>query len=345
MGVDPMGPFWSLTPCPSGPQNIRMVVRNGEDPILYTLSICLDHCSLHDLVAKETTHKPLVSTSVSRLKKAADVRRIPVKEGGVRGVLFLPPGDGPHPGVIDMFGSAGGLMETRAALLASHGFAVLALPFFRFDDLPQTMDEISFDYFEETVSWFNSHKAVKDGIGLVGVSKGGEFVLLLAWKCPQVKAAVVINSIPSYGIFDLHRKDGALVWKGLKLDASKMWPTEEGMSVRDVFTFTTDSFIPVWESSAHILMMVSDDDHQLHSELADKYHSAFPEDRRHLMEVVHYPGAGHLLEPPYTPHCRACVNPAYGVDFMWGGNSVDHAAAQEESWTQIQKFLKTHLSD
>ncbi|XP_076464426.1 bile acid-CoA:amino acid N-acyltransferase-like isoform X2 [Babylonia areolata] len=51
-GVDPMGLFWSLAPCPSGPRNIRMVVKNVEDPILYTLSVYLDHCSLHDLVAK-----------------------------------------------------------------------------------------------------------------------------------------------------------------------------------------------------------------------------------------------------------------------------------------------------
>ena len=57
-------------------------------------------------------------------------------------------GEGPHPGVIDMFGSAGGLMEIRSTLLASHGFAVLALPFFKYEDLPSTLEDVTFDYFE-----------------------------------------------------------------------------------------------------------------------------------------------------------------------------------------------------
>jgi len=26
---------------------------------------------------------------------------------------------------------------------------------------------------------------------------------------------------------------------------------------------------------------------------------------RHLVEVLTYPGAGHLIEPPYSPHFRA----------------------------------------
>ena len=47
-----------------------------------------------------------------------------------------------------MFGAAGGIMEIRAALLASHGFATLALAFFRLDDLPKTLEDIQFDYFE-----------------------------------------------------------------------------------------------------------------------------------------------------------------------------------------------------
>lgn len=91
-GLDPMGLFWSLKPSPAGAQNIRMVVRNGDEPVLYTLSIYLGHFSLSDLVIAETAPEPVYRTTVTRLKKSADVRRIPVKEGSVRGTLFLPPG-------------------------------------------------------------------------------------------------------------------------------------------------------------------------------------------------------------------------------------------------------------
>ena len=45
-----------------------------------------------------------------------------------------------------MFGSGGGLMDHRAALLASRGFIVFALPFFAYEDLPSTMPDVSLDY-------------------------------------------------------------------------------------------------------------------------------------------------------------------------------------------------------
>ncbi|KAK7477466.1 hypothetical protein BaRGS_00031290 [Batillaria attramentaria] len=188
-GVDPMGLFWSMHPDPSGPQNTRMVVKNVDEPCLYTLSLYDGHLTLDDLHASGAEHQPLLTTTITKLKKSVDVKRFPVRDGGVRGILFLPAGEGPHPGVIDMFGTAGGVMEVRAALLASHGFATLALPFFRYDDLPSTLEEVQFQYFEEASEWLSSHKAVRDGgIGVVGVSKGAEFALIMAWQCPQVES-------------------------------------------------------------------------------------------------------------------------------------------------------------
>ena len=37
-------------------------------------------------------------------------------------------------------------------------------------------------------------------------------------------------------------------------------------------------------------------------------------------------------------------NSVTGMDFLWGGNPKDHAAAQEDSWKRIREFLKAHLS-
>ena len=50
-----------------------------------------------------------------------------------------------------MFGSAGGLLEFRAAQLASRGFMTLALPFFDYEDLPSDLKELNIDYFEDAV--------------------------------------------------------------------------------------------------------------------------------------------------------------------------------------------------
>ena len=62
-------------------------------------------------------------------------------------------GPGPFPGVVDMFGSGGGLFDHRAALLASHGYCVFALPFFAYEDLPETLPDVSLDYFIVRIHW------------------------------------------------------------------------------------------------------------------------------------------------------------------------------------------------
>ena len=49
--------------------------------------------------------------------------------------------------MIDLFGTAGGILEFRAALLASRGIATLSLPYFAYDDLPESLLELNLDYF------------------------------------------------------------------------------------------------------------------------------------------------------------------------------------------------------
>lgn len=73
------------------------------------------HISLEQCVAG--TLKEVASTELVRFVMAPGVRRIMVREGRVRGALFLPPGPGPFPAVIDVFGGFGGLREYRAGKL------------------------------------------------------------------------------------------------------------------------------------------------------------------------------------------------------------------------------------
>ena len=88
-----MGLFWSMVPDPSGPRNMRMVVKNVERPVLYTLSVFLGHLTLHDLCTDSgSSLHPLSSATVERVVIGEGVQRIPVKEGTVRGMFFLPPG-------------------------------------------------------------------------------------------------------------------------------------------------------------------------------------------------------------------------------------------------------------
>ena len=62
------------------------------------------------------------------------------QEGRIRGTLFMPPGNGPFRAVISMYGGIhrGNVIEDKAALLASRGFASLSLGFFGIEGLPKT---------------------------------------------------------------------------------------------------------------------------------------------------------------------------------------------------------------
>lgn len=80
--------------------------------------------------------------------------------------MWYSPGAGPFPGIIDLFGSGGGLCEYRASLLAGHGFAVLALAYFRFEDLPEYLNDMHLEYFKEAVDFMLQHSKVGSGARL-----------------------------------------------------------------------------------------------------------------------------------------------------------------------------------
>ncbi|TNN50970.1 Bile acid-CoA:amino acid N-acyltransferase [Liparis tanakae] len=69
--------------------------------------------------------------------------------------------------------------------------------------------------------------------------------------------------------------------------------------------------------------------------------------KEHLLTRIEYPDAGHLIEPPYSPHVRATKFIKNGtreaVIMLWGGQTKPHADAQEDSWSKILAFLQEHL--
>jgi dienelactone hydrolase len=130
---------------------------------------------------------------------------------GCKGFLFYPETGGPYPGVIILSGSGGGMSATLARALASNGFAVLALAYFRYPGLPGYLEEIPLEYFEGAISWMQNQKAVKKSKpGLVGHSKGGECSLLLASYYDEFDA--VVAYVPS-----------AYVWKCISPNMKSCW--------------------------------------------------------------------------------------------------------------------------
>ncbi|XP_038968234.1 acyl-CoA thioesterase 3 isoform X3 [Rattus norvegicus] len=136
-GLEPMGLIWAMEP---ERPFWRLVKRDVQTPFVVELEVLDGHEPDGGRLLAQAVHE--------RHFMAPGVRRVPVREGRVRATLFLPP---------DLFGLGGGLLEYRASLLAGKGFAVMALAYYNYDDLPKDVDIIHLEYFEEAVNYLLSH--------------------------------------------------------------------------------------------------------------------------------------------------------------------------------------------
>ncbi|NXN96387.1 ACOT5 thioesterase, partial [Rhinopomastus cyanomelas] len=342
-GVEPMGLFWSLAPASMEKPYQRLVPSVGS-PMKVEVLVHQGHS------APGAIPGPLMAKAeVERWFAAPGVRRIRLKEGGVRGSLFLPPGDGPFPGVIDMYGDEGGLIEFRSSLLATRGFAALSLPYFDFEDLPKVMKELKLEYFEEAARFLQRHPKVKGpGVGVIGTGKGAELALSMITFLPEVVAAVSISGCSSNTFTDLHCGEKTL--PGLQFDTSKVSVSDTG--VFDIFEALDDPtnpansscMIPIEKAEGHFLLVVGEDDRIWKSSLyAAMAIRRLRQHGKENFELLSYPGAGHRIDPPFTPFCQVAMDRVLGLPVLGGGERKAHADAQEHSWGKIQEFLHLHL--
>uniref|UniRef100_A0A8C5LZ87 Bile acid-CoA:amino acid N-acyltransferase n=1 Tax=Leptobrachium leishanense TaxID=445787 RepID=A0A8C5LZ87_9ANUR len=340
-GVCPMGLFWALKPITPF---LRLMKRDVMGSPFHV------HLELYVGVNINPDHNiPVASKVVERWYVAPGVQRIQIKKGRVRGALFLPIGDGPFPGIIDMFGGAGGLIEFRSSLLASRGFASLALAYFAYDDLPPTLGRIELEYFEEAAKiLLGNPKVIGDGVGVVAVCKGAEIALAMASYLPQVKATVCINGANAVHGFPLTYGD--LYLPGIPYETERILISEIG-TVQFTYLFGDPrkpeheaSIFPLEKARGPILFIVGEDDRNYDSTTFAKEAKARA-DRfgKKDVRVLSFPKAGHLLEPPGSPLCQVSQFPLFPLPVMWGGELKAHCAAQEICWREMQDFLHLNI--
>ena len=117
-----------------------------------------------------------------------------VREHGLVGTLYLPPGAAPgsHPAVLILNGSGGGINEPRAALYASRGYAAFALAYFKAPGLSDYISNTPLEYFQSGLRWLRDKVRLQhDFVAVSGQSRGGELVLLLGATFPTEVSAVV----------------------------------------------------------------------------------------------------------------------------------------------------------
>lgn len=132
------------------------------------------------------------------------VQTIDVDEPGVFGLLTIPDGPGPFPGVVALSGSGGGIPSWWGGLLAPHGIAVLAAAYFGVGPLPSMCCEIPLETVSTAAEWLGRRPEVRPGrVGLVGGSKGAEMSLLAAAAFPDLigpVAAISPQSVAWFGV-------------------------------------------------------------------------------------------------------------------------------------------------
>lgn len=86
LGVHPMGLFWSMKP---EKMLSRLAKRDVNIPYQVHIELCEPHFPIKGIVVSP----PMDSLTLERWYVAPGVTRIPVKEGRLRGALFLPQGE------------------------------------------------------------------------------------------------------------------------------------------------------------------------------------------------------------------------------------------------------------
>jgi dienelactone hydrolase len=356
-GVSPMGLIWSQAPLDQA-ANGRVLFN---DDVFEPLST--------RIIASTSSGRTGVATFVQQLATAGVTRR-EVRDEGLVGTLFMPAGDGPHPAVIVLNGSGGGINEPRGALYASQGYAALALGYFKAPGLSDYISNTPLEYFETALAWVRrTVKPLHDFVALSGQSRGGELVLLLASMFPEQVSAVV-GYVPGAVVHGaqsacdpatgrdgpawLHR--GEIVPHVWQNNRTATWAAldevdEHGVPRRHAEAVSTALDDPEAVARARIrvenirgpVMLLSGTDdaawpssrysRMVRERLAEVGHP-------HPVAHVDVEGAGHSILFPYVPTTQLTfTHPVSGRQSTSGGTPAANAHADEASWAAVQQFL------
>ena len=298
------------------------------------------------------------------------IAREPVRDDGLVGTFFAPADGTARPGVLVVGGSDGGLSEGMAALLASHGFAVLALAYFRAEHLPPDLMEIPLEYFETAIRWLGRRPSVAaGGLGVVGRSRGGELALLLAATFPEITAVVgyVPSGVVHAGIAASPAAGAAprsaWTYRGKPLpfvpppiDGRPPGPAaaspEAPLELTPMFLKTLEDRAAV-EAAAiavecirgPVLLISGEDDRLWPSPVLAEIAAARLASHTHAVTHLRYAGAGHMIGPVGLPAtANTILHPLRGRAMALGGTPAGNAAAAADSWPRILQFLRTGLA-
>lgn len=301
-----------------------------EDGYRLHLSVEIDG----SVVSEETVVRRSLATTVERIVVEDTTERLV-------GDLFLPSGDGPHPGLVFLGGSEGGIPNNiRAKLLASRGYAVLSLAYFQpssiggpagqedraLSRLPERLVDVPLDYFDRAVEWLASHGRIDaDRLGVFGGSRGTEPAIFLAARNDVISAVILVA--PLAYAFTSFQEIGEPAWVDgrdpLPFLANRIRPRDfvrfawrklsgGGIPFAQTFVAAVENSsdceleataLPVEDIERPILTLAGAADELVPSVfMSERLHDRLAQRGvEHEYRYYRYPNAGHRLSPPYMP--------------------------------------------
>jgi dienelactone hydrolase len=118
-----------------------------------------------------------------------------VRQKNLIGDFIYPSTKNNLPVIVFLGGSSGGLgYEEELKSLALNGYSVFSLAYFKKDGLPDKLENIPLEYFENAFDWLSTKsQADTSKLLLLGVSRGAELALLLGSYYPQVKGVIAYS--------------------------------------------------------------------------------------------------------------------------------------------------------
>lgn len=303
----------------------------------------------------EIESKTITETEITRHFMRPGIIMRSIREQGLVGTFFSPSEQGNFPGVLVLGGSEGGLSsENVAAIIASRGFATLALAYFAAEGLPESLEEIPLEYFKKAIDWMQQQNLVKrNGLIIVGTSKGAEAALLLASQYKEIRA--VVGYVPSNVAWSCicnspNKSSWSLNGKSIPFVPQDRDPTYNPPSgfpltpaINYIFRSKNSAAvrkaeIPVEKINGPILLISGKEDKLWHSYLMSQLIMARLKKLGHHFADQHlaYDNAGHLIGKAYLPSGSTL---GAGGRMETGGTVAGNAHAQKDSWERVLKFL------
>lgn len=363
--VEPMGLFWSMLPVNSQAPHFFMLGDDLSTKVRYT-----------------TGDKLLFEKIFTRTVRSPDVVATDFKQKSLTGKLYHYSDGRRAPGIIVVSGSNGGVPTIYAQLLAAQGYTVLALGYFGADGLPEQLANIDLNSFEIAINWLRKSDYVfGNKITLVGNSRGGELVLLLA-TIFQKDIQAVVSYVPSsvaYGAFpqitqpawNYNGQSIPAVLSGLtnaqtesedlaqavnaKLIPHRQNTITDPYIISDLFLAKMNTnkieyekaTIPIEKISCPVLILSGEDDKIWPSSVYAKQiiKRAYEYEKQSNFTWINFDHAGHDFMLPNLPSADLAIyHPVGGFWCRFGGTMLGNARASQESWQHVIRFLKNSFN-